>query len=69
MSGIAKGRLTEERKAWRKDHPHAFYARPQLKSDNTSNILIWECGIPGKPGVDLIFPFSHAWDIAFSSYL
>jgi len=50
MSGIAKGRLTEERKAWRKDHPHAFYARPQLKSDNTSNILIWECGIPGKPG-------------------
>lgn len=22
MSGIAKGRLTEERKAWRKDHPH-----------------------------------------------
>jgi hypothetical protein len=22
MSGIARGRLTEERKAWRKDHPH-----------------------------------------------
>lgn len=22
MSGIARGRLVEERKAWRKDHPH-----------------------------------------------
>jgi hypothetical protein len=22
MSGIARGRLAEERKAWRKDHPH-----------------------------------------------
>lgn len=22
--GIARGRLTEERKAWRKNHPHVF---------------------------------------------
>ncbi|PRP87022.1 hypothetical protein PROFUN_05004 [Planoprotostelium fungivorum] len=50
MSGIAKGRLTEERKAWRKDHPHAFYARPQTNADNSTNLMVWECGIPGKPG-------------------
>lgn len=45
MSGIARGRLQEERKAWRKDHPHAFYAKPQ-----NGNIMVWECGIPGKSG-------------------
>ena len=28
MSGIALGRLQEERKAWRKDHPFGFVARP-----------------------------------------
>jgi hypothetical protein len=28
MSGIATGRLAEERKAWRKDHPFGFIARP-----------------------------------------
>jgi len=49
MSGIAKGRLAEERKAWRKDHPHAFFARPQTNADNSSNLMVWECGIPGKP--------------------
>lgn len=26
MSGIALGRLSEERKAWRKDHPFVSYA-------------------------------------------
>ena len=25
MSGIAIGRLTEERKAWRKDHPFVYF--------------------------------------------
>jgi hypothetical protein len=25
MSGIAAGRLSEERKAWRKDHPHVLF--------------------------------------------
>lgn len=23
--GIARGRLTEERKSWRKNHPHVFF--------------------------------------------
>ena len=50
--GIAKGRLQEERKAWRKDHPHGFYARPQNKADGSLNLMIWECGIPGKESTD-----------------
>eukprot|EP01119_Soliformovum_irregulare_P015299 TRINITY_DN4294_c0_g1_i1.p1 TRINITY_DN4294_c0_g1~~TRINITY_DN4294_c0_g1_i1.p1 ORF type:complete len:160 (-),score=34.90 TRINITY_DN4294_c0_g1_i1:45-524(-) len=50
MSGIAAGRLAEERKAWRKDHPHAFYARPQNNTDGSANLMFWECGIPGKSG-------------------
>ena len=51
MSGIAVGRLSEERKNWRKDHPHNFYARPIKKDDGTSDIMTWETGIPGKEGI------------------
>ena len=51
MSGIAVGRLSEERKNWRKDHPHNFYARPIKKDDGTTDILSWETGIPGKEGL------------------
>ena len=29
MSGIARSRLAEERKVWRKDRPHGFFARPE----------------------------------------
>ena len=50
MSGIAVGRLTEERKNWRKDHPAGFYARPAKKDDNSTNIMEWETGIPGRDG-------------------
>jgi len=42
--------LTEERKAWRKDHPFGFHARPATNPDGTQNLFQWECGIPGKPG-------------------
>jgi ubiquitin-conjugating enzyme E2 I len=59
MSGIAIGRLTEERKGWRKDHPPGFYARPVKKEDNSMNIMSWETGIPGKESNDhnkLYFP-------------
>ncbi|PXF48528.1 SUMO-conjugating enzyme ubc9 [Gracilariopsis chorda] len=47
MSGIARGRLVEERKQWRLDHPVGFYARPEKLSGQT-NLMKWECGIPGK---------------------
>eukprot|EP01113_Clastostelium_recurvatum_P018991 TRINITY_DN2238_c0_g1_i1.p1 TRINITY_DN2238_c0_g1~~TRINITY_DN2238_c0_g1_i1.p1 ORF type:complete len:175 (+),score=25.43 TRINITY_DN2238_c0_g1_i1:46-525(+) len=50
MSGIARGRLAEERKAWRRDHPHSFYARPANNPDGSANMMVWECGIPGKEG-------------------
>jgi len=51
-AGIARGRLKEERKAWRRDHPYGFYARPVSKGDGSSDIMRWECGVPGKEGTD-----------------
>jgi len=44
--------LAEERKAWRKDHPFGFFARPASNSDNTTNLMKWDCGVPGKKGTD-----------------
>ena len=52
MSGIAIGRLSEERKNWRKDSLPGFYARPEKKSDNSTNLMKWEIGVPGKEGTD-----------------
>lgn len=48
MSGIALTRLAEERKSWRKSHPHGFFARPAKKPDGSTDLLTWKCGIPGK---------------------
>ncbi|KAI3922435.1 hypothetical protein MKX01_039872 [Papaver californicum] len=50
--GIARGRLTEERKAWRKNHPHGFVAKPETAPDGSVNLMTWQCTIPGKPGTD-----------------
>ena len=44
MSGIAVGRLTEERKNWRKDHPAGFIAKPKTNADGSTNFMIWEAG-------------------------
>ena len=52
MAGIARGRLRAERKAWRKDHPYGFYARPTQNEDGSNNLMLWSCGIPGKDGTD-----------------
>ncbi|KAI8535060.1 hypothetical protein RHMOL_Rhmol10G0145600 [Rhododendron molle] len=46
--GIARGRLAEERKAWRKNHPHGFVAKPESLPDGSVNLMIWQCTIPGK---------------------
>eukprot|EP00814_Leptocylindrus_danicus_P018074 CAMPEP_0116023260 /NCGR_PEP_ID=MMETSP0321-20121206/11484_1 /TAXON_ID=163516 /ORGANISM="Leptocylindrus danicus var. danicus, Strain B650" /LENGTH=161 /DNA_ID=CAMNT_0003494503 /DNA_START=94 /DNA_END=579 /DNA_ORIENTATION=+ len=51
-AGIARGRLTEERKAWRKDHPFGFHAKPKAKADGSSDLMRWDVGIPGKTGTD-----------------
>lgn len=48
MSGIAAGRLAEERKHWRKDHPFGFIAKPVKNADGTLNLFNWECAIPGR---------------------
>ena len=41
-------RLQEERKTWRKDHPHAFVAKPRSRDDGSQDIMHWDCVIPGK---------------------
>jgi ubiquitin-conjugating enzyme E2 I len=33
-------------------HPAGFYARPAKTADGGSNLLLFECGIPGKEGTD-----------------
>ena len=33
MAGVARSRLQEERKAWRKDKPFGFHARPETEDD------------------------------------
>mmetsp|Transcript_12141 Transcript_12141/g.36073 ORF Transcript_12141/g.36073 Transcript_12141/m.36073 type:complete len:163 (-) Transcript_12141:42-530(-) len=50
--GIARGRLAEERKAWRRDHPFGFFARPTSTEGGSTNLMKWETGIPGKAGTD-----------------
>eukprot|EP01130_Rhizamoeba_saxonica_P000090 TRINITY_DN1010_c0_g1_i2.p1 TRINITY_DN1010_c0_g1~~TRINITY_DN1010_c0_g1_i2.p1 ORF type:complete len:169 (-),score=31.37 TRINITY_DN1010_c0_g1_i2:55-534(-) len=52
MSGIARRRLMQERKEWRRNHPHGFYARPERAEDGSTNILKWKCGIPGPADTD-----------------
>ncbi|CAD6262598.1 unnamed protein product [Miscanthus lutarioriparius] len=50
--GIARGRLAEERKSWRKSHPHGFVAKPETLPDGSVNLMVWKCVIPGKEGTD-----------------
>jgi ubiquitin-conjugating enzyme E2 I len=50
MGDIARSRLAEERKQWRKDHPPGFYARPEKKADGSTNLMLWVAGVPGKKG-------------------
>eukprot|EP00808_Paulinella_micropora_P032214 g60890.t1 len=52
MSGLARERLSAERKNWRRDHPFGFHARPEKNADGTLNLFKWECGIPGKKETD-----------------
>ncbi|XP_036295670.1 SUMO-conjugating enzyme UBC9-like [Pipistrellus kuhlii] len=50
MSGIALSRLSQERKAWRRDHPFGFVAVPTKNRDGTLNLMKWKCAVPGKRG-------------------
>ncbi|RUS21333.1 SUMO-conjugating enzyme ubc9 [Endogone sp. FLAS-F59071] len=60
--GIARSRLLEERKQWRKDHPYGFFARPDKKDDSSMDLMTWKCGIPGKPSVGGR-GCTHCWNI------
>ncbi|GJN26650.1 hypothetical protein PR202_gb14599 [Eleusine coracana subsp. coracana] len=56
--GVARCRLAEERKAWRKSHPFVrsgFVAKPETLPDGSADLLIWKCVIPGKKG-DVSYP-------------
>uniref|UniRef100_A0A7S0LS53 UBC core domain-containing protein n=1 Tax=Coccolithus braarudii TaxID=221442 RepID=A0A7S0LS53_9EUKA len=46
----AEERLRNERKAWRKDRPDGFIAKPASKSDGTNDLFKWELKIPAKIG-------------------
>ena len=50
MSGIARARLTEERKNFRKNRPFGFAAKPATRPDGSVDLLHWKCIIPGKDG-------------------
>nr|CAB3485523.1 unnamed protein product [Digitaria exilis] len=50
--GIARGRLAEERKSWRKNHPHGFVAKPETLPDGSVNLMVWNCVVPGMQGTD-----------------
>ncbi|KAK4350541.1 hypothetical protein RND71_029854 [Anisodus tanguticus] len=52
VGGVACGRLAEERKEWRKNHPHGFVAKPETGPNGSVNLMVWHCSIPGKPGTD-----------------
>jgi len=47
MSGLAKDRLVQERKHWRKNRPFGFAAKPK-KKDGVGDLFTWECSVPGK---------------------
>lgn len=48
MSKLCLERLAAERKAWRKDHPFGFVAKPIKDSSGNFNLKKWSCVIPGK---------------------
>ncbi|PUZ48580.1 hypothetical protein GQ55_7G256400 [Panicum hallii var. hallii] len=50
--GIARARLAEERKSWRRSHPHGFVAKPATLPDGSVNLMVWNCIVPGKEGTD-----------------
>ena len=45
---LARARLQEERKAWRRDHPFGFVAKPSSRADGTQDLFTWDFDIPAK---------------------
>ncbi|EFN56766.1 hypothetical protein CHLNCDRAFT_144242 [Chlorella variabilis] len=68
--GIAAARLQEERKAWRKDHPFGYVARPEAAADGSTDIFTWKCLLPGKEGTlweGGLFPLTLAFTSEYPS--
>lgn len=42
------GSYNFHRKAWRKDHPFGFVAKPTKNSQGALDLKRWECMIPGR---------------------
>lgn len=61
---VARARLQEERKAWRRDHPHGFVAKPCVNADGTQNILRWKFRIPARAS-SIWAPGVYAGEIVF----
>jgi hypothetical protein len=55
MSGVARGRLMEERKAWRKNKPFGFHARPETNADG----WVWS-SVFAREGEALCHAFTRA---------
>lgn len=74
MAGIAAGRLAQERRAWRKDHPFGFIAKPSKNADGSLNLFVWDCAIPGKKdtiwegGLYRVSLLSHWFNIYLIEY-
>ena len=49
MSDLATLRLIQERKEFTKQRPFGFYAKPQRKSDGSTNLFLWECSFIPDP--------------------
>ena len=70
-SQVALARLAEERKAWRKDHPPDWIARPMNRADKSTDLMRWEGAITGRKGTDwegglykLVIHFSDAYPVS-----
>nr|ACM50882.1 E2 ubiquitin conjugating enzyme [Ulva fasciata] len=50
--GLARQRLAEERKTFRKEKEFGFSAKPTKNADGSMDLLKWECLIPGKDATD-----------------
>ena len=50
VSSVTLNRLIEERKAWRKNRPFGFTAKPEAGADGEVDLTKWSCIVPGKEG-------------------
>ena len=47
---LARSRLQSERKAWRKDHPFGFVAKPRTLHDGSQDLFTWDVVVPARDG-------------------